>query len=130
MRINIFHYFFSSRKANEVLNRKLDQALNNQSLIIKTQHEMAKKQSELAADMRELAAKLVKIGTESTATLAKVTALEEQLANADDVSPELQQAFDDLKGQAQSVDDLVQDAVPAPPVEGEGDGGGSEEEPA
>lgn len=70
-------------------------------------------QSEIAAGIAQVNTQLQKVSSESTITLDKVRALEEQIANGD-VSPELQAAFDDLKAQVQKVDDLVPDAVPVP----------------
>jgi septal ring factor EnvC (AmiA/AmiB activator) len=75
-------------------------------------------QAELAEQMNEQTAKITKIGTESTKTLEKVAELEEALNNQDNVSPELQAAFDNLKAQVTVVDDLIPDA----PVEGENSG--------
>lgn len=68
------------------------------------------KQSELAQQLNDLGVQIGKISQESTATLQKVTELEEALANQDNVSPELQTAFDNLKEQVQKVDDLVPDS--------------------
>ena len=66
-------------------------------------------QAELAQQLTALGVQLGKIGSESSATLAKVSALEEALANAGNVTPELQAAFDAVKAQVQLVDDLVPD---------------------
>lgn len=71
------------------------------------------KQSDLAADMATITAQVAKIGQESTATLQKVADLEAALANQDNVSPELQTAFDALKAQVTVVDDLIPDAPAA-----------------
>lgn len=68
------------------------------------------KQADLAADMATVTAQIAKIGVESTATLQKVKDLEDALANQDNVSPELQNAFDALKAQVTVVDDLIPDA--------------------
>jgi len=75
-------------------------------------------QAELAAQLNTVAAQVQKIGQESTKTLEKVQELEDALANQDDVSPELQAAFDGLKAQVQTVDDLVVDTT-VPPAEDE-----------
>lgn len=73
------------------------------------------KQSEMAADMATVTAQIAKIGEESKKTLQKVTDLETALGNQEDVSPELQSAFDALKAQVTVVDDLIPDApAPAP----------------
>lgn len=76
------------------------------------------KQQELAGELNKVTEQLKKIGTESAKTLDAVKKLEEQIANQE-VSAELQKAFDDLKAQVQIVDELVPDATPTePPVEG------------
>lgn len=67
-------------------------------------------QQDLAAEINKVSEQIAKIKTESTATLQKVSDLEQALANQDNVSPELQQAFDNLKAQVQTVDDLIPDA--------------------
>lgn len=71
-------------------------------------------QSELAAQLQEVTAQVAKISTETAATLQKVTDLEAALDAADDVSPEVQAAFDALKSQVQQLDDQVPD-VPVTP---------------
>lgn len=68
-------------------------------------------QAEIAAQLNETTAQLQKIATESAATLQKVADLEAALANQSNVTPELQTAFDALKAQVQTVDDLVPDAA-------------------
>lgn len=67
-------------------------------------------QAELAAQLRDLGTELGKIGGETTTLLQKISDLEAQIANLDNVTPELQAAFDAVKQQAQTVDDLVPDA--------------------
>lgn len=71
-------------------------------------------QNELAQQLTDLASQISKIGTETSATLQKVADLEAALSNQDNVSPELQAAFDALKQQVQKVDDLVPDAPVVP----------------
>lgn len=66
-------------------------------------------QADLAAGMQSLTEQVTKIGVETAATLQKVADLEAALANADNVSPEVQAAFDALKAQVQKTDDLVPD---------------------
>jgi C4-dicarboxylate-specific signal transduction histidine kinase len=68
-------------------------------------------QQELAAQMNQLGAQLTNISNESKATLQKVAELEAVIGNQDNVSPELQTAFDNLKAQVQTVDDLIPDAT-------------------
>lgn len=77
---------------------------------------IAMKQSELAEQLTTITGQVAKIGTESAATLQKVADLEAALANQDNVTPEVQAAFDALKAQVTVVDDLVPDA-PAPTPE-------------
>lgn len=74
-------------------------------------------QTEIAQALTDLTAQVVKIGAESTATLQKVADLEAALANQDNVSPALQSAFDALKAQVQTVDDLIPDAPATPPTD-------------
>lgn len=69
-------------------------------------------QAELAAQLTEVTNQVAKIKTETQATLTKVTELETALANQDNVSPELQTAFDNLKAQVIAVDELIPDAQP------------------
>lgn len=87
--------------------RVLHAILNKVSRIMTTQ-------TELATSIADLTTTVQKIGTETTATLQKVTDLEAALANAGSVAPEVQAAFDALKAQVQAVDDLVPDAPAAP----------------
>lgn len=67
-------------------------------------------QTQLAAQLTEVTEKIAKIGEETKTTLAKVSELETALANQENVSPELQTAFDNLKAQVTVVDELVPDA--------------------
>lgn len=73
-------------------------------------------QTELAAGLAEIHATVQKIGTETSATLQKVADLETALANAGNVDPAVQEAFDALKASVKAVDDLVPDAPAAPTV--------------
>lgn len=71
-------------------------------------------QAELVAQVKSINDKLVKIGTETSTLLTKITDLTTIITNGP-VTPELQAAVDALTTQAQVVDDLVPDApVPAP----------------
>lgn len=72
--------------------------------------EIMAKQSDLAQEMATITAQVAKIGEESKATLQKVADLEAALASQDNVTPELQAAFDALKSQVTVVDDLIPDA--------------------
>lgn len=78
---------------------------------------MAKTQAELAADMNVVTGQIAKIAGESKQTLEKVKQLEDALNNQENVSPELQSAFDSLKAQVLVVDDLIPDVTP--PTNGE-----------
>lgn len=73
------------------------------------------KQSEMATDMKAVTAQVAKIGEESKKTLAVVAELQAVIDGLDNVTPELQAAFDALKIQVTAVDDLIPD-TPAPPT--------------
>jgi septal ring factor EnvC (AmiA/AmiB activator) len=75
------------------------------------------KQSELAASLKALTDQTAKIFTEVQGVKQKVTDLEAQLGNTENVSDELQAAFDALKAQVQIVDDLIPDAPATLPAE-------------
>ena len=89
------------------------QVLELKHIILNAQELFMANQAQIAAGLVAASAALTKIGQETSTTLQKVAALEEQIANGN-VSPELQTAFDDLKAQLQRVDDLVPDVVPTP----------------
>jgi septal ring factor EnvC (AmiA/AmiB activator) len=86
------------------------------SLIHENQLKIMATQAELAAQLTTLGTQVQKIGQETSTLVQKVADLEEALNNQDDVSPELQAAFDGLKSQVQVVDDQVADTV-IPPTE-------------
>lgn len=71
-------------------------------------------QAQLTEQLAEVSAAVVKIGNETTATLTQVNALQAQvdelLANAGAVTPELKAAVDSLAAQVKIVDDLIPDA--------------------
>ena len=69
-------------------------------------------QAEVAATLRTVTAQIAKIGTETSATLAKVLELEEVIKNGGNASEEVLAALEALKVQAQATDDLVPDAAP------------------
>lgn len=71
-------------------------------------------QQELATALDQVNAQLVKIGTETQTLLTAIADLQTQLANAGNVSPALQAAFDRVAAQAGVVDALVPDAPPPP----------------
>lgn len=77
--------------------------------------------TDLGATLGTIGAEVDKIGTETTSLVQKIGDLETQLANAGNLTPEAQAAFDAVKAQVaslatrvQAVDDLVPDAPPAP----------------
>lgn len=68
-------------------------------------------QEQAAEDLRQVSLKLKKIGGETSTLLEKIKALEDAAANnAGGISDELQAAINDVKEQAQVVDDAVPDA--------------------
>lgn len=68
-------------------------------------------QEQAAADLRKVSDQLKKIGGETKSLLEKIAALEEAANNnAGGISDELRAAIDDVKSQAQVVDDNVPDA--------------------
>lgn len=75
---------------------------------------LRKKLKMTADEIKAITANVKKIGTETQATLDKVNELETALANADNVDPAVQAAFDELKAQVKVVDDLIADATDAP----------------
>lgn len=88
-----------------------NEVLEKLNLIIEQNKKIMSTQAEIAEQLNQTTDQLQKIGNESAATLQKVKELEEALANQSNVTPELQAAFDALKAQVQTVDDLVPDAV-------------------
>lgn len=66
--------------------------------------------TELVQGLNDLSAEVAKIGLETQVTLQKVTDLQLALENSQTVTPEVQAAFDALKLQIQTVDDLIADA--------------------
>lgn len=74
-------------------------------------------QTELIQTINAISTQVGKIKDESTATLNKVTELQDIIDNQGGVSPELQAAVDQLKAQVQVVDDLVADTPAPPPAE-------------
>ena len=72
-------------------------------------------QAELAAELTAVKEQVTKIGSETSALKQNVSDLEVALGNQTNVSPEVQAAFDALKAQVQTVDDLVPDALPPVP---------------
>jgi len=89
----------------------------NRRIELKLEEIMAS-QKELATQLDEVTAQLQKVGNESALTLQKVNDLEAIIAQGGEVGPELQAAFDALKAQVKTVDDLVPDAEDPNPAEG------------
>lgn len=83
--------------------------LINLFIIIKQYKQMATI-TELVQGLNDLSAEVAKIGLETQVTLQKVTDLQLALENSQTVTPEVQAAFDALKLQIQTVDDLIADA--------------------
>lgn len=82
-------------------------------LVFRNLKQIMANQAQLAADLRSVKTQLDKIATESQALLDKISELEAELENQD-VTPELQAAFDAVKSQAQTIDDLVPDSSELP----------------
>ena len=76
-------------------------------------HSIMATNAELKTDLDAVTAQVAKIGTETTATLQKVTDLEAALAAAGNTTPEVDAAMAALKAQVKVVDDMVADAAPA-----------------
>lgn len=74
------------------------------------EHKIMASQAELADQIRAATSQLQKIGTETKSLVEKIDALQAIIDAGGEVSPELQAAVDELKTQAQVVDDLVPDA--------------------
>ena len=89
------------------------QHLNDEHKILKKLNQIIMEQSELAAQLTALQTQTEKAKAE---ILAKIADLEGALDAADDVTPEVQAAFDALKASVQGVDDIVADA-PTEPTE-------------
>lgn len=75
------------------------------SLIQKTNQIMAS-QAQLAQELRDLKAQNDKARAE---VIAKITALEEAIANAGETTPEVDAALAELKASVQTDDDIVPD---------------------
>ena len=96
----------------EPINAKLDHIV---SLLNVQRKAIMSTSAELAQGIADLTTQVGKIGTETTTLIGKVGDLETALANAANVDPAVLAAFDALKAQVQTVDDLVPDApAPAP----------------
>jgi hypothetical protein len=70
---------------------------------------MSESQDKLIADLTEIKGVVVKIKSESGATLAKVIALEELIANIE-VPTEVKDLVAEIKAGVSSIDELVPDA--------------------
>ena len=87
--------------------------LNDEHKILKKLNQIIMEQSELAAQLTALQTQTEKAKAE---IISKIADLETALGEADDVTPEVQAAFDALKASVQGVDDIVADA-PTEPTE-------------
>ncbi len=74
------------------------------------QRQIMATQKDLADSLTALTTQVAKIGDETAKLIRKIADLETALNNVDNVSPEVQTAFDALKAQVQVVDDAVPDA--------------------
>ena len=72
-------------------------------------------QTEHAADLQVITDQVTKIGTETSASLAKITELEAAIAVGGQTSPEVNEKVAALKAQLQVVDELVADVSASPP---------------
>lgn len=95
-----------------------DEILSLLKIIYEQNKKIIMTQQELTQIINAITAQVGKIKEESTATLAKLSELQEIINNQGGVSPELQAAVDALKAQVQVVDDLVADAPVVPPIDG------------
>ena len=109
MNINIYKIYINTQ--DSVLLKKIYKQLKKQNLKIDT---IMAEQTQLAAELREVTAQVTKIATEVTTTLQKVEVLEAALQAADDVTPEVQEAFDALKAQVIALDEQIPDAPTTP----------------
>lgn len=102
-----------------IMSHFLPATKNDINQITKQLDKIMATQVEAAAEIRGLTQTINKIGTETTATLAKVTALQEIIdaGNAGDISDELQTAINEAIASAKATDDLVPDAPVTPPAE-------------
>jgi archaellum component FlaC len=106
MRLDIYHHMVYDDNCKEL---DIKQSLNSIFNILK---QIKMEQSELAAQLTTLKDQTEKAKAE---ILAKLADLDAALQAADDVTPEVQAAFDALKSSVQGVDDIVADA-PTPTV--------------
>lgn len=101
VRIDVHHHYGEGTIHMMILT-KLEQILAQGRTIMATQ-------AELTQQVKAATEKITKIGTETTTLVAKVKELTDIITNGPPVTPELQAAVDELKAQAQVVDDLVSD---------------------
>ncbi len=93
--MNIHHYIHYDEHGEHIIIKKLNQIIMEQK--------------DFALQLTALKDQLAKAKTE---IIDKLTALGDALDAADDVTPEVQSAFDDLKAAVQGVDDIVPDVPP------------------
>ena len=92
--MNIHHYIHYDNHGEHIIIKKLNQIIMEQS--------------ELAAQLTALQTQTEKAKAE---IISKIADLEGALDAADDVTPEVQAAFDALKASVQGVDDIVADPI-------------------
>ena len=85
----------------------IHQHFDDENLIIKKLNQIIMEQSELAAQLTALKDQTAKAKAE---IVKKIEDLGTALEAADDVTTEVQAAFDALKAEVQGVDDIVADA--------------------
>ena len=80
------------------------------------EHTIIKKLNQIIMEQKDFALQLTALKDQAEKAkaeiLAKVQSLEDALDAADDVAPEVQAAFDELKASIQGIDDLNADSTP------------------
>lgn len=115
---------FEWRKSHHGLATKQD-LKETENRIMANQAELAAELKVLTAESKETKAVLQKVSTESSASLEKITVLDAKVQELTDIinaggaiTPELQEAFSELKvasGEALAAAKAVDDLVPEPP---------------
>ena len=94
---------------------ELDKIGRKLESIMATQAEVTATLAAVLAQQTKTAGEIVTLQASVTALQAMIADLEDQVANAGELSPELIAAVAAVKAKAQEVDDLIPDApVPAP----------------
>lgn len=91
-------------------------------IIMSTQAQAAQTLRDVLAREQKTAGEIQTLQTGVTDLKSQIAELQAQVADGGEVTPELQQAIDDVAAQAQVIDDLIPDVAPAPgsgsPAEG------------